>query len=116
MPPQASDLPQLFERIPPALFGPLASGHSTLYWEILARFYHLEFEREPFFLVRPVAIEVAEEILRNSRVWLERREEILADDSLPVEEGDTGPEAGGDEAILLRATARRLVVRLERAG
>src|SRR6266545_2549363 len=117
MPPPASDLPQLFERIPPSLFGPLASGHSTLYWEILARFYHLEFEREPFFLVRPVAIEVAEEILRISRVWLERREEILADDSLPPEDGETDPaEAAGDDAVLLRATARRLVVRLERAG
>jgi hypothetical protein len=117
MPPPASDLPQLFERIPPSLFGPLASGHSSLYWEILARFYHLEFEREPFFLVRPVAIEVAEEILRTSRVWLERREEILADDSLPPEDGENDPaEAAGDEAVLLRATARRLVVRLERAG
>jgi len=49
-----TDLPPLFQRIPSALFGPLAAGLSAVYWEILARFYQLEFEREPFFLVKPV--------------------------------------------------------------
>ncbi len=112
-----SNLPQLFQRIPPALFGPLATGHSALYWEILARFYQLEFEREPFFLVKPVALEVAEEVLRTSPLWLERREEILADDALPeAEGGDLDPSVAIDDAVLLRATARRLVARLERAG
>ncbi len=128
-----SELPPLFDRIPPALFGPLATGQAPLYWEILARYYQLEFEREPFLLVRTVALEVAEEVLRGSRVWLERREELLSDESLPevdsVDTGHTGAApaapaaaaagpavAASEEAGLLRATARRLVGRLERAG
>ncbi len=116
---RSPDLPHLFDRIPATLLGPLASGQSPLYWDILAEFYHLEFEREPFFLVKTVAVEVSEEILRTSSMWLERREEILADASLvalDVEDASSPPAAAAEEAVLLRATARRLVTRLERAG
>ena len=77
-----AELPQLFGLVPTGLFGPLASGQSPLYWEILVRLYQHEFEREPFIVVRPLAAEIAEEVLRTSRIWLERREEIIADETL----------------------------------
>jgi hypothetical protein len=114
-------LPQLFARIPPTLLAPLASSHAPLYWDILCRLYQLEFEQEPFLVVRPVALDVTEEILRGSRVWQERREEILSDQSLIALEGSGQPADSlvlepGEEAALLRATARRLVARLEHAG
>ncbi len=113
-----SELPQLFQRIPAGLFGPLSSGQSPLYWEILSRFYRHEFEREPFVIVKPFAVEISEEALSASRIWQERREEILGDESiLELEGSDEQPAAsGGDESGILRATARRLVTRLERAG
>lgn len=84
-----SEIPSLFGRIPPALFGPLSSPHAPLYWAILARFYQYEFEREPFFLVKAVAVEAAEEVLRGSPLWRERREELLAS------EADGGPPGAG---------------------
>jgi hypothetical protein len=102
-----TDVPALFTRVPPALFGPLAGGHATLYWTILATYYHHEFEREPFFLVRNVAVDIAEEQVRASAVWQERRPELL-------ELSDAAD--AGDEAALLRAAARRVVGRLEGAG
>ena len=70
--------PPLFSRIPGALFGPLAGGHATLYWAMLSTFYHHEFEREPFFLVRSVVVDTTEELVRESSLWSERREELLA--------------------------------------
>jgi Wadjet anti plasmid transformation system JetA-like protein len=112
----APGLPPLFDRVPPALFGPLASTHASLYWQILARFYHLEFEGEPFFLVRNVAVEVAEEVLRHSRLWLERRDEILAEELAQGPEGEDRSAADWDEPGLLRAGARRLMARLEQVG
>ncbi len=68
-------LPALFDRIPVGFFGPLGGSHATLYWAILGRFYELEYEGEPHFLVRPVAVQVAEDLLRASPLWSERREE-----------------------------------------
>lgn len=73
-----SDIPALFDRVPASLFGPLASSHATLYWSILARLRQLEFEPEPLFLVTPVVVETAEELIRASSLWAERREELLA--------------------------------------
>ena len=70
--------PPLFGRIPGPLFGPLAGGHATLYWAMLSTFYHHEFEREPFFLVRAVVVDTTEELVRESSLWSERREELLA--------------------------------------
>jgi hypothetical protein len=109
-------MPALFDQVPPALFGPLASSHAELYWQLLARFYHLEFEGEPFFLVKGTAVEVAEEVLRTSRLWLERRDEILAEEFAHGAEGEERPAADWDEASVLRAGARRLVARLEQTG
>lgn len=108
-----TSVPPLFGRVPPGLFGPLAGGHAPLYWTILARFYHYEFEREPFFLLKHVVLDTTEEIVRESPIWAERREELLA----LAEEVEEGPgTAAEDEAAPLRSTARRLVARLETAG
>jgi len=112
----ARAVPALFDHVPPALFGPLASSHAELYWRLLARFYHLEFEGEPFFLVKGTAVEVAEEILRSSRLWLERRDEILAEEFAQSADGEERPAPDWDEASVLRAAARRLVARLEQTG
>jgi Wadjet anti plasmid transformation system JetA-like protein len=110
-----SGVPALFDRVPASLFGPLAGGHAPLYWSILACLYHLEFEREPLFLVKPVVLDTTEELVRDSALWRERREELLALDD--AEEADHGPDVQPtDEAALLRATARRLVARLEASG
>ena len=65
--------PGLFERIPRGLFGPLGDPYAELYWELLSTLYTCEFEREPFTVVRPVAIEIAENAIRSSSLWTERR-------------------------------------------
>ena len=59
----------LFTRVPAALFGPLSGSHATLYWAILAVYYHYEFERKPFFLLRRVVVDTAEELVRESPIW-----------------------------------------------
>jgi hypothetical protein len=93
------------------LFGPLAGSHATLYWAILATYYHHEFEREPFFLLRSIAVDTAGDILRESVLWRERRQELL--DPVPTEAAE--PDLV-DEDTLLRDAARRVVARLEHAG
>lgn len=105
------EFPALFTRVPSALFGPLSGSHATLYWAILAGYYHYEFEREPFFLLRSVVVDTAEELVRESPIWRERRQELLG-----PPEGDADPPAADDEAAVLRAAARRVVLRLESAG
>ncbi len=118
------EVPPLFGLVPAGLFGPLTGRHAPLYWSILTRFYQYEFEREPFHLVKGVAIEVAEERLRGSPLWTESREELLALEAETPAHHASGhdardadvADAGADEAALLRATARRLVARLEQAG
>jgi len=70
--------PRLFERVPRGLFGPLGDPYAELYWELLASLYEHEFEREPFVVVRPVALEVAEQVIRGSRLWAERRQDLVA--------------------------------------
>ncbi len=107
-------IPELFARLPPTLFGPLTGPLAPLYWDVLARFYQQDFEGESSFLVRPVALEIAELALCASRAWLERREELLAPD--PADSEEPAPTGGSAEAALARAAARRLVVRLEAAG
>src|SRR5213594_914547 len=95
-------VPALFSRVPGPLFGPLAGGHAALYWSLRATFY----------LVRGVVLDTAEDLLRGSPSWSERREELLTIEA----SGETEAEPAGDEGALLRATARRLVARLEVAG
>jgi hypothetical protein len=56
--------PALFERIPRGLFGPLGDTYAELYWDLLATLYMCEFEREPFLVLRPVALEIAENVIR----------------------------------------------------
>ena len=108
---RAPAIPALFDRVPAALFSPLASPHASIYWDVLARFYQFEFEREPLFLVRETALGLAEQALRESSAFAERREELLALD------GDLGAApAPMDEPALVRAAAARLLFRLERAG
>lgn len=108
-------IPPLFSLIPSDLFRPLTGTYAPLYWAILARFYQLEFEREPFFIVKQVSVQTAEEALQNSSFWRERRDELLA--SVAPETGEALPPSYDvDEASLVRETARRLVSRLERAG
>jgi Family of unknown function (DUF5716) len=103
--------PALFSRLPPALFGPLSGSHASLYWAILAVYYQYEFEREPFFLLRSVTVDTAEELVRESPVWQERRHELLGPPDSEADAMDVD-----DEAAVLRATARRVVGRLENAG
>ena len=71
-------LPRLFERVPRGLFGPLGDPYAELYWELLATLYIREFEREPFLVVRSVAIETAEQAIRTSNLWATRRGELEA--------------------------------------
>ena len=97
--------------MPAALFGPLGGSHAPLYWSILAAFYHHEFEREPFFLLRSVVVDTAEELVRESALWRERRQELLE-----PPDGDAGVTEPADEAAALRDAARRIVGRLESAG
>ena len=129
--PVHEDIPRLFERVPRGLFGPLGDPYAEIYWELLASLYQHEFEREPFVVLRSVALEVAERVIRASRLWIERRQdlEILAreDDqtrdrggeripaspgALPATAGGSGRD--GDDADLVRSLARRLIARLER--
>lgn len=95
-------IPPLFDRVPAGLMGPLHGPLAPLYWSILSRFYQLEFEREPFFLVKSAAVEVVEELLRQSPSWLERGAELATTEE---------PQPAGAADM-----ARRLVARLERAG
>jgi hypothetical protein len=39
---------RLFTRISAGLFGPLSGNPASLYWTILATYYHYEFERERY--------------------------------------------------------------------
>ena len=114
--------PGLFERIPRGLFGPLGDPYAELYWELLSTLYTCEFEREPFTVVRPVAIEIAENAIRSSSLWTEQRADLeeLAREEVSLEshedrERGLEPE-GPDESTLVRALARRLTTRLERSG
>src|SRR5439155_21696633 len=70
--------PALFERVPRGLFGPLGDPYAELYWELLAELYRHEFEREPVVVVRSTALDVAEAVIRASRLWSERRQDLEA--------------------------------------
>jgi len=131
LPPVHDDVPRLFERVPRGLFGPLGDPYAEIYWELLASLYQHEFEHEPFVVLRSVALEVAERVIRGSRLWIERRQDLEAlareDDQarggggncIPASHGGLPATAGGsegDDADLVRALARRLIARLERSG
>ena len=126
-------MPRLFQRVPRGLFAPLGDPYAEIYWDLLASLYQQEFEREPFIILRSVALEVAERVIRASRLWIDRRQdlEVLAreDDQtrdgsgerilrshggLPATAGRSGSD--GDDPELVRALARRLITRLERSG
>jgi hypothetical protein len=127
--------PQLFERVPRGIFGPLGDPYAELYWQVLAELYRQEFEREPFVVTRPTAVDVAETSIHNSRLWRERRQDLEALATQNTTE--LGPAAnaahagasaaghpasitvdpdGDNEAAAIRALARRLVARLEESG
>lgn len=124
--------PKLFDRIPSGLFGPLGDRYAELYWGLLASLYQHEFEREPFVVLRAMAIELAEQVIRGSRLWTERREDLeaLAHEMEPVQNGENrnrgltdrldasthSASTIDDDSTLVRALARRLVARLERSG
>lgn len=104
-------LPPLFERVPDGLFGPLTGSTAPLHFRILGVLYQHEFEREPFWLVKQAALTVAEEEIATSQLWRERRAELVSAES--EEDAAAAPD---DELVLLRATARRMIARQERAG
>jgi hypothetical protein len=104
-------LPRLFERVPRGLFGPLGDPYAELYWELLATLYRCEFEREPFLVLRSIAIEIAEQAIRTSNLWATRRGELEAF----AREEDSNANIQ-DENAVVRALARRLMARLERCG
>lgn len=105
--------PQLFDRVPAGLFGPLTGPLAPLYWELLTRFYVHEFEGEPMPLDKNAALLHGEFVLRDSTLWRERRNELLAE---AEEASGSERQEFPDEAAALREAARRLVLRLERAG
>jgi Family of unknown function (DUF5716) len=123
----ADVLPKLFERVSRSLFGPLSDRYAELYWELLAALYNREFEREPFIVLRPIALEIAEQVIRDSTAWATRRAELeefaRQEDAADTPDGasygktERRPESDiQDENILVRALARRLTARLERSG
>jgi Wadjet anti plasmid transformation system JetA-like protein len=103
---------RLFDRLPRGLFGPLGDPYAEIYWSVLAGIYRHEFEREPFVVVRGLAIEIAEAAIVDSGLWAEKRTELEA---LAREDPIDAP-AANDEGALIRALARRAIARLERAG
>lgn len=106
--------PDLFTRIPAELFRPLSDRLAPVHWRVLAAFYAFEFDGEASDLSRGTAIAIAEEVLRTSPLWSERREEILADAETVFENPDA--VALDDEATALRRGALYLLGRLEWAG
>lgn len=96
----------LFDRVPRGFFGPLAGPLAPMYWTALQRFYEYEFEREPFFILRPAAVELIAQALSESPLWLERREELLGGDAADAL----------DESDVRRQAARRMLDRLCEAG
>ena len=90
------------------MFGPLGDLYAELYWDLLASLYACEFEREPFVVARVTAIEAAESVIRDSPVWISRRQEL--EESIKGEEGLT--DGLQDEADVVRALARRLITRV----
>ncbi|MCC7385221.1 MAG: hypothetical protein IT384_25460 [Deltaproteobacteria bacterium] len=104
--------PRLFDRVPRGLFGPLGDPYAELYWDVLGGLYLHEFEREPFLVVRALALEIAEAAIRGSEMWSERRAELEA---LAREDTDDAL-AAGDEAAMARALARRAIARVEKTG
>ncbi|HEY1525099.1 MAG TPA: Wadjet anti-phage system protein JetA family protein [Candidatus Angelobacter sp.] len=113
----------LFQRVPRGLFGPLGDLYAELYWELLANLYQSEFEREPFVVVRPVAVEIAEQMIRNSPLWKTRRQEmeLLALEAEPRQTNQhtssMGSGAGdAEEGSIVRGLARRMITRLEASG
>jgi len=102
-------VPDLYSRLSPLLFSPLSGTLAPIYWEILATFYRYEFEREPFFIPKPNAVNIVEDILDRSALWQARREELLSEVSGP-EQPPPADEAPG------RTSARRLLAKLEAAG
>jgi hypothetical protein len=109
-------VPDLFTRLPPTLFSVFTGPGASLSFSVLSRFYRHEFEREPFHLVKPVALELVEEALVASPLWTERRAELLAPAEHDRADEDARAPDTSDEAALLRVLARRVLGRLERAG
>lgn len=107
-------IPALFDRVPPGLFGPFGGALAELYWSILSRLYQLEFEGEPYLLVKGTTVDLVEEVLRASPSWTERLREDPALEEEPA--SDKASEPVDAEGGSLRLTARRLLSRLERAG
>ncbi len=118
----------LFQRVPRGLFGPLGDLYAELYWEVLSNLYQCEFEREPFVVVRSIALEIAEQVIRTSSLWGTRRQEL---ETLALEEegGANGRNAadrhsssiksstgGTEEGSIVRGLARRMIARLEASG
>jgi hypothetical protein len=107
----AAPVPDLFAAVPAAFFAPLTGRYAALYWATLARYYQYEFEEPTNGLVKPVAIELAEDVVRRSSLWRDEPDVVLREMA-----ADEPYEALTDEAAQLRATARRIVDRLERSG
>jgi len=121
--------PQLFERVPQGLFGPLGDPYAELYWGVLASLYQHEFEREPLLVLRAVVLELTEQVIRGSQLWVERRQDLeaLAQDAdadgkantrraARNEPPDDAQSNAEDDQTLVRACSRRIVARLERSG
>lgn len=90
--------------------GPLGDPYAELYWELLSTLYTCEFEREPFIVLRPVAIEIAENAIQLESLWTERRADLeeLAREEVSLEFNHVSlclMEAGGQSGRLSEVAA-----------
>lgn len=107
-------LPALFSIVSEELFRPLSDHYPDLYWSLLANLYERKFESVALELPRREAVEIAEDVLRESAEWTERRDAVV---SATVDgEGDLSRDGLAAEDTVLRRTAARLVSRLEKSG
>ncbi|HEX8320434.1 Wadjet anti-phage system protein JetA family protein [Longimicrobium sp.] len=106
--------PALFAAVSEELFRPLSDHYPALYWSILAALYERKFESVALELPRREAVEIAEDVLRESPEWAERREALVAGTDAP--DAAASADSFASEDTVLRRTAGRLVSRLERSG
>jgi hypothetical protein len=105
--------------VPRGLFGPLGDPYAELYWDLLASLYRYEFEREPFVVLRSVALELAEGVIRDSRLYAEQPDKLAQldrdDDSRTSDDpgvpgaagiaGDDGTASGRRRPVARSATS-----------
>jgi hypothetical protein len=103
----------LFDRIPRALLTPLGGPLAPTYWRVLERLYELEFEREPLYVTRAMALDHAEDVVIAAGPQVldvvDVADAAAADD-------DVAAALGVEDERTERVVGARLLRRLERTG